>query len=126
MVVIDTNVIIDHLRQKGFPDSLLNKLFDQIELTEAAISIITIQELFAGQSTREKEIEDGILKIVNPYKILAYTHEVAKLAGEIERDLKDQIDFPDAAIAATAILNQARLLTLNKKDFKGIKDLELV
>lgn len=126
MVVIDTNIIIDHLRQKGSPESLLNKLVAQIELTEAAISIISIQELFAGQSTKDKEIEEWILKIINPYKILPYTFEVAKLAGEIDRDSKNQMDFPDAAIAATAILNKAKLLTLNKKDFEGIKGLKLI
>ena len=126
MVVIDTNVIIDHLRQKGSAESVLSQLFDQIELTEAAISFITVQELFAGQSTKEKEIAEWILRIINPYKILPYTFETAKLAGEIDRDSKNQIDFPDAAIAATAILNKARFFTLNKKDFQGIKDLKLI
>lgn len=126
MVVIDTNVIIDHLRQKGSSDSLLSKLFEQIELNEAVISFITIQELFAGQSTTNKEIEEWILRIISPYQILPYTFEIAKLAGEIDRDSKNQIDFPDAAIAATAILNKAKLLTLNKKDFKGIKNLKLI
>lgn len=126
MVVIDTNVIIDHLRQKGSSDSQLSQLFNQIELTAAAISYMTIQELFAGQSTKNKEIEEWILKIINPYEILPYTFEVAKLAGEIERDSKNHIDFPDAAIAATAILQKASLFTLNKKDFKGIKGLQLI
>jgi len=126
VVVIDTNVIIDHLRQKGSSDSLLSKLFEQIELNEAVISFITIQELFAGQSTTNKEIEEWILRIISPYQILPYTFEIAKLAGEIDRDSKNQIDFPDAAIAATAILNKAKLLTLNKKDFKGIKNLKLI
>lgn len=126
MVVIDTNVIIDHLRLKGSPDSVLSKLFGQIELTEAAISFITVQELFAGQSTKEKEIVEWILRIINPYEILPYTFEVAKLAGEIERDSKSHIDFPDAAIVATAMLNKASLFTLNKKDFKGIQGLKLL
>lgn len=126
MVVIDTNVIIDHLRQKDSSDSLLSRLLKQIELNDAAISFITIQELFAGQSTINKDIEEWILKIINPYQILPYTFEVAKLAGEIDRDSKNQIDFPDAAIAATAILNKASFFTLNKKDFRGIKGLTLI
>lgn len=126
MVVIDTNVIIDHLRQKGSPDSVLSKLFGQIELTEATISFMTVQELFAGQSTKDLEIEQWILAIIKPYKLLPYTFEIAKLAGEIDRDSKNQIDFPDSAIAATAILNKAKLFTLNKKDFKGIKKLKLI
>lgn len=35
------------------------------------------------------------------------------------------IDFADAAIAATAIINKVALCTLNKKHFEGISDLEL-
>lgn len=126
MVVIDTNVVIDHLRQKGSTESALSKLIGQIELTEAAISFMSVQELFAGQSTKDREIERWILTIIKPYRLLPYTFEIAKLAGEIDRDSKNQIDFPDAAIAATAILNKASLFTLNKKDFKGIKGLKLV
>lgn len=42
------------------------------------------------------------------------------------RDTKPGIQFADAAIAATAIINNARLATLDKKDFQGIKNLELV
>lgn len=39
--------------------------------------------------------------------------------------MKDNIEFADAAIAATAIINGALLATLNKKHFQSIRDLEL-
>ena len=58
--------------------------------------------------------------------ILPYSYEVAQMAGRIARDHKQPIEFPDAAIAATAIVNNASLFTLNQKDFKGIKELELM
>lgn len=125
MVVIDTNIIIDHLRQKDSSNSMLNKLFHRIKLNEAAVSMVEIQELFGGKSTKNIEIEEKILSIINPYRILPYTFEVAKLAGEIARDLDNPIDLADSAIAATAILNEAQLLTLNIKDFEKIKDIKL-
>ncbi len=126
MVVIDTNIIIDHLRQKEAPDSVLSRLFHQIEPFEGAITTLTIQELFAGQSTKEKGVQEWILGIINPYRILPYTFEVAKLAGEIERELARPIDTVDAAIAATAIINGLKLATLNQKDFAGIENLQLM
>ncbi len=51
--------------------------------------------------------------------------KTAKFAGGIIRDLSHPIGFADAAIAATAILNGFSLLTFNKKDFAGIKNLQL-
>lgn len=87
--------------------------------------MITIQELYAGQSSKIPEKESFFLAIMNYFKMLPYDREIAKLAGEIMRDVKSPVQFADAAIAATAIINGASLLTLNKKDFSGIKDLEL-
>lgn len=126
MVVLDTNIIIDHLRQSPRQQkSALDEVIQKTSLTNLALSIISLQEIFTGTSTRKKEIEDGILKVISVFKILPYTDPVAKLAGQLERDLGRPIEFPDAAIAATAILNKASLFTLNKKDFQGIKGLKL-
>lgn len=88
--------------------------------------MITIQELYAGQSSKNPEKEKFFLIIMNYFKVLPYDREIAKLAGEIMRDAKLEIVFADAAIAATAIINGAQLATLNKKDFSGIKDLKLL
>ena len=87
---------------------------------------MSIQELYEGQSTRDPVIEKNLLSTLALLEILPYNYEVAKLAGEIARDIKRSIDLADVAIAATAILNHAELATLNKKDFLGIDDLELV
>lgn len=62
---------------------------------------------------------------MGPLKILPYTYEVARLAGEIARDMGRPIDFADAAIAATAIVQGASLFTLDKNDFEGVPDLNL-
>ncbi|MBI2334729.1 PIN domain-containing protein [Candidatus Daviesbacteria bacterium] len=125
MVILDTNIIIDHLRQHASRDSLLSKLLHTVKLDEIAISMITIQELFAGQSTKDEEILKQILAILAPFRVLPYTWEVARMAGEIDRDQKRPVSFADVAIAATAIINGARFFTLDKKDFQNIKDLEL-
>jgi len=124
MVILDTSVIIDHLRQNPSSSRLLTfaKKHPQESL---GISTISIQELYQGGSTRSQEAENKLLTTISSLQILPYTYEVAELAGKISRDSKVVMEFPDAAIAATAILTEAKLYTLNKKDFKGIPDLIL-
>ena len=126
MVILDTNIIIDHLRQTRQKDSLLLQLSRQKPKENLAISMLSIQELYEGKSTKNKEKEKDLLATIAPLRILPYDYETAKLAGEIARDLKRPIELADAASAATAILTGARLFTLNKKDFHGIKDVEFI
>lgn len=126
MVALDTSVLIDYLRRPQSTDSYLVKLLESKPHQDIGISVITIQELYAGQSSKNPEKEIFFLAVMKYFRILPYDSEVAKLAGEIMRDAKLQIVFADAAIAATAIINGTRLATLNKKDFFLVKDLELV
>ncbi|MFH1890139.1 MAG: PIN domain-containing protein [Candidatus Kuenenbacteria bacterium] len=125
MVVLDTNIIIDHLRQSLNKISFLRRIEDKINRENLAISIISIQELYEGKSTQYKNQEQYLLATISPLKILPYTYETAQLAGEIARDLKQNIELADAAIAATAIINGASLITLNKKHFLNINHLQL-
>ena len=125
MVVIDTSVIIDHLR-KSADDSTLLKLFEKHPNETFCISLVSIQELYEGQSTRDELKENQLTITLSSLEILPYLMETAKLAGKIARDAKTPIDFADAAIAATTLNNQAKLCTLNEKHFEGIPNLELL
>lgn len=126
MVILDTNIIIDHLRLGGKQDSQLMKIAKEKPKEVLAISLLSIQELYEGRSTQDDHKEQYLLATISPLKILPYTYEVAQLAGEIARDLDRPIELADAAISATTILNGASLLTLNKKDFINIQNLELL
>ena len=126
MVILDTNIIIDHLRQKDSKDSYLMNIVKDYPNETLAISIISIQELYEGKSTQDKKKEQFLVDTLKPLEILAYTEDIAKLAGTLARDLARPIELADAAIAATVIINQATLFTLNKKDFKDIKKLKLL
>ncbi len=92
---------------------------------DIAISMITIQELYEGRSTKDPRKEQFLLATISPLKILPYTYEVAQLAGAIARDLGQAIELADAAIATTAIANGCQLITLDKNDFQGIEDLAI-
>lgn len=124
MVILDTNIIIDHLRFSAKGETALIRIAKEIAKENLAISVITVQELYEGKSSKDKQKEDYLLSTITPLKILPYDYEVAQLAGEIARDLEQSIEFADAAIAATAIINGAFLHTLNKKHFQGITGLE--
>lgn len=126
MVILDTSIIIDHLRQRKDKETALMKIAKKVSKENLAISVITVQELYEGKSTRNESQEQYLLATISPLKILPYTYEEAQLAGTIARDLKEPIEFADAAIAASAIINGASLFTLDKKDFRKIKDLELI
>lgn len=127
MVVLDTNVVIDHLRLKEKnKTSLLDLLNEEFILDEeVAISVITVQELYEGTSTRVNAREELMLSTLNSLVIFNYDFDIAKVAGKILRDSNVAIEFQDAAIAATSILKEAELFTLNNKHFVGIEGLEM-
>ena len=125
MVILDTSIIIDQLRRPP-KESYLFKLAQKLSKESFVLSVLSVQELYQGESTRDMRREELMLATISPLKILPYTFEVAQLAGEIIRDFPQPIKFVDAAIAATTVVNGAMLATLNRKDFEGIRDLELV
>lgn len=124
--MLDTNIIIDHLRSKEKAETLLMTIARKVVKENLALSIVSIQELYEGQSTKEEEKERYLLATIAPLTVLSYTYEIAKLAGEIARDIKKPIEFADAAIAATAIVYGAELATLNKRDFEEVEELALL
>ena len=124
VVLLDTNIIIDHLRQPSGKSIL--SLLVQNPSYELQISVISMQELYTGSSTLHIQKEKDLVTTTSQFHIVSYTYEIAKLAGTIERDLKKPIGFADAAIAATAITNGAALATLNERDFAGIESLTLM
>lgn len=123
MVIIDTNIFIDHLRTGD--RKYLQTLLSKNNITDLYLSILTVQELYTGQSTKNLKNELILQKLISPFSIVYYDEQVAKLAGQITRDSKKIITFADSAIAASAILNNAKLATLNTKDFKEIENLQL-
>lgn len=124
-MILDTSVIIDHLRQSSLEETVLMRIERSVHKDALAISVISVQELYEGESTRNVHKEKDLLSIITPLTVLSYDFHIAQIAGQIAREFSMPIDFADAAIAATAIVNKAVLCTLNKKHFEGIGDLEL-
>lgn len=125
MVILDTNILIDALRKKN-GKIVLEAILQTVTKQDLTISVISIQELYQGKSMKDLQKEKDAQDLLAFLTILPYSYDVAKRAGEIVREKNYGITFPDAAIAATAIVNGAQLATLNPKDFMGISNIELL
>lgn len=107
-LLFDTDVFVDHIRgARQLPD------------VDAAYSLITRCELFAG---RERE-EDAVRALLTSLREIPVDRAVAERAGRLRRG--SAIRTPDALIAATAIEHGLELVTRNHRDFKGIPGLQL-
>ena len=120
-ILIDTDVIIDHLR--GFEDS--KKLLKRVELGNflTYFSAITEAELYSGQrmgSRSERRKVDRLFKIMHRIDV---NEKVARKAGEIRR--KYGVELPNAIIAASCFIVRAELVTRNIKHYESIKGIKL-
>lgn len=114
-VVIDSSVLIDHLRTLGKGKSSKFTEIQQKE-TDLVFSLITVGELFSGQSAVVKEKE--IKALLSLGKIADLNYELMHTAGFIRG--KTGIDLEDAVIAATCLRLNLPLATLNTKDFSKV------
>lgn len=122
-MVIDTGVFIEHIRSK---DKLHTTLYLLPENIELSVSSVSMYELYMGATTKDKENDIRIL--TEDLQILPFNDSVAIKAAQLYHLLKKQnklIEFRDIFIAATCLINDLPLLTLNKNHFKRIEGLNL-
>ena len=117
-ICLDTSICIDLIKtgNKGALSSFLT--------AEAFLSSMALFEL----RLRTHNLEEAEL-FISTFEILAFDKKAAEEASNIEKDLKSRgalIGREDIFIAATAIVNDCALATLNVKDFSRIKGLRLV
>jgi tRNA(fMet)-specific endonuclease VapC len=123
-MVIDTTLFIEHLRSK---DKSQTTLFKLSSTNLRYVSTVTVYELFAGATDASKVASarhelQGLL-------ILPFTTEIAEKAGEIFRDLRSRgmmIEPTDIFIAATALVNNLPIKTLNTCHFSRVNGLALL
>ena len=116
-LLIDTDVIIDYLRDRPEAVSYLENL------TEALlISAITVAELYAG--VRDGAERTALDSFIQAFEIVAVDEVIAVKGGLYRRDYSKSHNtgLADALIAATAEIRNAKLVTLNKKHFSMLAD----
>ncbi|MCL6638679.1 MAG: type II toxin-antitoxin system VapC family toxin [Firmicutes bacterium] len=119
-LLLDTSVLIDHLREyKPATDFIETVFFSGVPVT---ISVVTELELYAGKSVENPAIEEAVIKLLDLFKVLPVTSNIARQAGRLLRRHRHQGLTPiDAIIAGTAIEHNANLITRNTKHFRMIK-----
>src|SRR5437867_12302363 len=116
-VLIDTDVLIDYLRDRPAATTYLESLLDP-----PAASAITIAELYAGvREGRERKFLDEFSKTLT---VVDVDDEIARLGGLYRRDYfkSHGVGINDAIIAATAELADYTLVTFNGKHFPMLRD----
>jgi tRNA(fMet)-specific endonuclease VapC len=123
-MVVDTSIFIEFLRAK---DKTKTALFQIPDNEQIYISSVTLYELMIGACTPLKITDIKILTEDIP--VLPFNEEVANQAAEIYHQLRlknKMIEFRDIFIAATCIVNDLPVRTLNKKHFDRITGLRVI
>jgi len=122
MILIDTGIIFNFFAGKTFSDAAEELIAEG----KAAISAITVYELFAGVKNKKHLAQRK--ELLNLCKIVNIDSKIAIKASDIYTRLKAEgrlICNEDIIIAACALELNAPLFTTNKKHFINIRNLML-
>lgn len=121
-IVVDTSVIIEHLRSAKGP---LTQLFNLQASQEASLLLptIAIAEIWTGKSLDNPKVEKQVIRILNNFISVPLSPQIAMTAGLLVRHQHSH--SYDSIIAATALVNQAQLATQNTKHFASVPQLQL-
>ncbi|MDW7726423.1 MAG: type II toxin-antitoxin system VapC family toxin [Candidatus Methanoperedens sp.] len=124
-VVIDTDVLIDLLRDKEYAVSKIKELEKEDEL--ATTDINAFELYFGAYNSRDKERNIVSTRgLLGTLKLLHTQEDSMEMAGRIfaERKAKGKmIEIRDLLIAAITLQNGYRLFTNNVSHFEGIEGL---
>jgi tRNA(fMet)-specific endonuclease VapC len=121
-VLIDTSILIDHLRRGNKDRTVFYRVAQQYE---CAVSAITEFEFRVGSTAANRDFVEELLAVT---PILAFDSACVRAAVDTYRDLRASnrlIALPDLFIAATAVAHDLPLLTLNLSHFERVSPLEL-
>ena len=119
IIIVDTDITIDFLRGQKKAITFFKSKSESIYF-----SAITVAEIYSGIRTKSEETE--IERLFSIFPVIPTSLDIARLAGKMVKQyrLSHNVEIPDALIAATCLLSDADLFTLNIKHypmFKGLK-----
>lgn len=116
--LLDTCVLIDYLRDREAAVQFIRRL-----TARPSISVVTVAELYAGvRNDRERNAIEALSALL---VVRDVDFEIARLAGTYRLQYRRShgVGMPDALIAATARIHDARLVTRNARHFPMLDDL---
>lgn len=120
-VVIDTDIIIDHLHAVKKAERLVQKVRDR-ELI-GYISAITELELLSGRECKNLEKRRKILELLKIFSKINVDNKITEKAAEFRRNY--EVGIMDCIIASTAYHQKSILLTRNVREFGKIKEIKV-
>ena len=120
-MVVDTSIFIEFLRAS---DKTKTALFQIPDSEPIYISSVTVYELLIGAYTPDKV--NDIKMLTEDLPVLPFNEDVASKSAEIYHQLRQKnkmIEFRDIFIAATCMVNNLPVKTLNKKHYTRINGL---
>lgn len=125
MIFVDTDILIDFLRNKEYAINIINKHKEYLVSTE-----INFYELLFGakfqKNIKEERLIKGIFQEIDSYTL---NREIIEKAAIIRSELMHkgkEIGQNDCFIAAIVMQNKGALLTRNAKHFERIKGLQVI
>ncbi|OGL78461.1 hypothetical protein A3J43_00615 [Candidatus Uhrbacteria bacterium RIFCSPHIGHO2_12_FULL_54_23] len=122
-LLLDTSVLIDHVRRRDKASSPLLALVRQGHSLHA--SIVTHTELYSGKSVWEREsAREELAALFSHIEIIPLDLPISIGAGKLAAAYS--MATLDAIIAATALARAYPLATLNRRDFLSVRGLKLM
>ena len=124
IICLDTSILIDFYRKKVKEKSVFFQLTTMYKLF--AVSIVTEYEIMIGTNAEQAQYWTGFFDRVT---ILPFNKAANDAAIAVTKQLKTTnqlIEVPDIFIGATALSNNLKIATLNKKHFERIPGLVIV
>jgi predicted nucleic acid-binding protein len=121
MILCDTNILIEFYKN----NPQITQELRQLGLNQLTISVVTQAELYFGafNKTELNKIKKHLSAIhILPIDV-STSNEFLNLVESYS--LSHKLSIPDALIAATALVHQLELYTLNTRDFQFIPGLKL-
>ncbi|HVC58156.1 MAG TPA: PIN domain-containing protein [Candidatus Acidoferrales bacterium] len=117
--VIDTSIIVDHLRNVPQATALIERIREGAMV--GYISVLTEAELFAGKDSEDGDERAQLLELLSLFHKMDVTEGIARVAGDFRR--KYGSPLVDAVIAATSFMTRCKVITQNLRDFERIKEI---
>jgi len=119
-VLLDTNVLVYHVAG----DPAATRFLDEtITRRSFCLSTLTVIEFLGWHGHTDDEFVK-CKELIELATIFPISKEVADKAIELRR--AKRIKLADAVIASTALINNLKLVTGNVRDFRGIRDLQII
>jgi predicted nucleic acid-binding protein len=127
MIFLDTNILVNILRNEARGQTWINYLKDK----SVALTSITFFELYLGaELSKKREYNIKIIQnLFQQFPVFSFNVKTSRIAANIYSDLKEKgqiIELNDIYLASIVLEQNSILATDNIKHFNRIQSLKLI